>query len=333
MEKVMVNKRPGDGFARVFNLGLRLVAALPLLPIVLVVAATMWVLVPGFATMINLENMARVLAPLLVAAIGATFVMLTGGIDLSVGATFGLASVVGATVMRDTGSVGLGLVAGIAVGATVGAANGFAVARLRLSPFVYTLAILLTVRAMAFLLSRGYSVGRLPREATAFGRSQIFAVPSLLWIALGILAIGLVALHKTPFGRSVYLVGSNERAATFNAINVRRTKWLVYFIGGTLAGIASMLAVLRLGSGAPVLGDAILLQIIAAVVVGGTSVFGGEGGLWRTFTGVVLVVMLEKGLDLMGVAFYDQAIVIGAVILFGSAFGVYLRRRRNLGLR
>lgn len=318
----------GNFVARLSRLGRSAIVDLPLFPIAVIVAVAFAVSVPGFATAANLETMARVFAPLLVAAIGATLIMLTGGIDLSVGATFGLASVAGALVMRDTGSIALGLAAGISVGALVGFINGVAVARFRLAPFVYTLAVLLTTRAIAFLLSRGYSVGRLPREVTAFGRSDFLAIPSLLWIAMAIFIVALIILYKTPFGRSIYLTGSNERAALFNAVDVVRVKFLVYLIGGTLSGVASMLAVMRLGSGGPVLGDTILLQIIAAVVAGGTSVFGGQGGLWRTFTGVMLIVMLEKGLDLMAVAFFDQAIVIGCVILLGSALGVILRDRR-----
>lgn len=323
------NGMPG-AFARHTSNLLAGLGVLPLAPVVLIVAAVLSLTVSGFATPINLENMARVLAPLLVVATGATFVILTGGIDLSVGATFGLASIVGATVMRDTGSITLGVAAGIAVGMVIGAVNGLAVARLRLTPFVYTLAMLLTVRAIAFLMSSGYSVGRLPPEATAFGRSALIGIPTLLWIAVFIFASALLILHRTVFGRTIYLVGANERAAIFNAINVKRTIWLVYFLSGTLAGVAGMLAVLRLGSGAPVLGDNVLLLVIAAIVVGGTSIFGGEGGLWRTLTGVVLVVMLEKGLDLMGVAFYDQAIIIGVVILAGAALGVRLRRLKGL---
>lgn len=308
-------------------------AELPLLPIIVIAAAGFAIAVPGFASLFNFETMARILAPLLVAATGATLIILSGGIDLSVGAAISLASVIGATVMRDTGSVPLGLSADILTGTAIGVINGLAIARFRLTPFVYTLAMLLTARAIAFLVSRGYSVGRLPPEATAIGRSSVLGIPTVFIIALAIFALGTFILHRTRFGRSVYLIGSNERAAVFNAIPVPRVKVALYTAGGMLAGVAAMLAVLRLGSGAPVLGDNILLQVIAAVVVGGTSIFGGEGSLMRTLTGAVLIVMLDKGLDLYGLAFYDQAIIIGIVILAGSALGVWLRNRKVLQRR
>jgi len=318
---------PDDRTARTRPGALDALSQLPLLPVIAMVAGCFSFWVPGFGTSFNVNAIALMLAPLLVAASGATLIMLVGGIDLSVGAVMSLASVLGATVMRDSGNVPLGVAAGVGVGLAVGCMNGFAVARVRLAPFVYTLGMLLTVRAIAFLFSRGYSVGQLPREATAFGRSAILGIPTLMWIAMSIFAFCLMLLYRTPFGRMVYLVGANERAAIFNALPVQSVKFWVYATGGLFGGIAGMLAVLRLGSGAPVLGDTILLQVIAAVVVGGTSVFGGQGGLWRTATGAILMVMLQKGLDLLGVAFYDQAIAIGVVILLGSAAGSWLRRR------
>lgn len=319
---------PGGLSARRLAAGLLRLVELPMLPVVVVLFLWFMATVPGFGTTANLDTMARVAAPLLIASIGATLIILTGGIDLSVGAVMSLASVVGAMVMRDTGSVPLGLGAGMAMGLAIGILNGLAVAWLRLSPFVHTLAMLLTARAIAFLISRGYSIGRLPPEATAFGRSGVLGVPTLLVVALALTGLFLVLLNRTSFGRSVFLIGSNERAAVFNGIGVPRIKFLLYLIGSVLGAVAGMVAVLRLGSGAPVLGDSLLLQVIAAVVVGGTSVFGGEGGLLRTLTGVVLITILDKGLDLMGLPFFDQAIVIGLVILVGSSFGTWLRNRK-----
>ncbi|MDQ0474022.1 ABC transporter permease [Labrys wisconsinensis] len=305
-------------------------AGIPMLPVAVLVFAAFALTVPGFGTVVNLDTMARVLAPLLVAAIGATLIMLAGGIDLSVGATMSLASVLGAMAMKESGSVALGCAAGAAVGAAVGVVNAVAIVRLRLTPFVHTLAVMLTARALAFLASHGASVGGLPPAATAFGRLRLAGVPVLLLIAAALFLVALLVLHRSVFGRWIYLVGANERAALFNAVPVDRVKAALYVLGGTAAGIAAMLAVLRLGSGSPVLGDNILLQVIAAVVVGGTSVFGGEGGLVRTLTGVALIVMLDKGLDIIGLAFYDQAIIIGLVILAGSALGTALQRRKTL---
>jgi ribose transport system permease protein len=297
-------RAPGGLPAGLTRATLDRLAGLPMLPVVVLVFAAFALTVPGFGTVVNLDTMARVLAPLLVAAIGATLIMLAGGIDLSVGATMSLASVLGAMAMKESGSVALGCATGVAVGAAVGLVNAVA--------------------------AHGASVGGLPPAATAFGRMRLAGIPVLLLIAAALLLLALLVLHRTVFGRWIYLVGANERAALFNAVPVDRVKAALYVLGGTAAGIAAMLAVLRLGSGSPVLGDNILLQVIAAVVVGGTSVFGGEGGLVRTLTGVALIVMLDKGLDIIGLAFYDQAIIIGLVILAGSALGTALQRRKTL---
>lgn len=305
-----------------------LALAVPMAPVAVLLFLLMVVLVEGFASGANLANMARTAAPLLIAATGATFVFLLGGIDLSVGSTVSLASVAGALAMRATGSVSLGIAAGLAAGALVGLINGLAVARFRLVPFVHTLAMLLAARAVAFLLSEGRSIGRLPREALALGRHTVLGVPTIFLVALLVVALAWLVLARTPFGRWVHLAGDNRRAAVFNAVPVARVEFWVYLGAAVLAAAAGMIAVLRLGSGAPVLGDNLLLQVIAAVVIGGTSIHGGEGGVWRTATGVALVVMLDKGLNLMGLAFYDQWIAMGAIILLGSGLGAWLQRRR-----
>ncbi len=299
-----------------------------MLPVLVVAFIVLSASVGGFASAANLANMARLFAPLVITSIGITFVFLLGEIDLSIGSVLSLASVLGAFAMRDTGSVWIGAAVTIATGAAIGALNGAVIAWFRFSAFIHTLGILVTARAVAMLITGGHSVGRLPIAALRFGRGNLLGVPNLLWLAIAVYAVAHVLLRYTVTGREFFLVGANRRAAVFAGLSVQRTRFLAFLVSGTLAGVAGVCVVLRLGSGGPILGDNLLLMAIAAVVLGGTSVFGGEGGVFRTTTGALVVVMLDKGLNLLGLEFYDQAIVMGLVIVLGSALGGDLYRRR-----
>src|SRR5438270_2507948 len=306
-----------------------LVIRVPVLPVALLVGLLLALAVDGFASEANAQNIMRQLAVVLIAACGETLVLLIAGIDLSIGATIGLASVVGAYTMRGTGSLELGVLACLSVGLVIGAFNGLAIARFGLPAFILTLSVLLTVRAFAFLLTGGRSLGALPPALLSFGRATVFGIPTVFAAATVVVVIVALVLNRTGFGQRVYLVGANERAALFCGINVARTKFLVYLISGFLGGLAAFVFMLRLGSATPTAGDPLLLQIIGATVIGGTSLTGGEGSLPRTVVGALLVAMLVNGLDLMGANFYDQTIVIGILIALGSALGSWLSRQRT----
>jgi ribose/xylose/arabinose/galactoside ABC-type transport system permease subunit len=301
----------------------------PMLLVLIALAAVFTVSVDNFVSYANFANMARLFAPLLILAIGMTVVFIAGGIDLSVGSTASMASVICALVIQQTGIMALGFAAGIATGLLIGAINGVVIAIFRLPALVFTLAMLLTVRAVALLITGGYSVGKLPLSVLAFGRGSLFAVPNLLWIALGVLIVSGIFLARSMRGREIYLVGTSERAATFNALRVTSTKFFAYLICGGCAGLAGVTIVTRLGSGGPVVGDNLLLTGIAAVVLGGTSIHGGEGTVFKTLIGTLIVVLLEKGLNLFGLSFYDQAIVMGAVILAGASFSAWMHRKQS----
>ena len=299
----------------------------PMVPVLLVTVLLMALIVPGFLSGANLRNMALLFGPLLISALAITFVFLIGGIDLSIGSTLSLATVVAALVMRDTGSVLLGAGAGVAVGAVVGVINGFAIAVLRFPPFVHTFGMLLTLRAVAMLMTGGLSVGRLPVEVLQTGRGVWLGVPNLLLLGMAAFLFSYLLLARTRLGREMFLVGSNERAAMFNGLRVQWVRFAAYLLCGTFSGLAGVAVVLRLGSGGPVLGDNVLLMAIAAAVLGGTSIIGGEGSAFKTLTGVAVIVLLDKGLNLIGLSFYDQAIVLGTVIVLGSAFSIWLHKR------
>jgi ribose transport system permease protein len=303
--------------------------ALPALPALAIAFIAFALSIDEFASAANLDNMARLFAPLVIAAVGLTFVFLLGEIDLSIGSVVGLASVLAALAMRDTGSVWIGALVAVSVGALIGALNGTVIALFRFSAFVHTLGVLVTARAIAMLITEGHSVGQLPAAALRLGRGNIAGLPTLLCLAVTVCIVAYVVLSHTVAGREFFLIGANRRASVFAGLHVRRTRFLAFLISGTLAGLAGLCVVLRLGSGGPALGDNLLLMAIAAVVFGGTNVFGGDGSVFRTVTGAIAVVMLDKGLNMLGLAFYDQAVVMGLVIVFGSALGEYLSRRRT----
>jgi ribose/xylose/arabinose/galactoside ABC-type transport system permease subunit len=319
------------------NAGRGLVLTTPVLPITILVYVLLAVATSGFLSLANFQNLLASMAVLAIAAIGTTIVFLVAGIDLSVGSTVALSSVVGAIVIRDTGSMLLGLVAAVVVGLAIGAFNGGCVGYAGLPPFVLTLGVLLTARAVAYMAAAAAaggggtaaSVGQLPPQVLAFGQSTLLAVPAVFWIAFLLVAAFALILSRTVTGRSFFLVGANQLAASFTGIDTKRIKFLAYLIAGGLAGFAGFILTSRLGSGNATAGDALLLEIIAATVIGGTSLFGGLGGVWRTLIGAFLITGLTNALGLQGIAYWYQQIIVGLVVVFGSALAIYLQRFRG----
>jgi ribose transport system permease protein len=324
-------ERSGPARASVPGLAplLAIIRDLPMLPVILVAMAVLSVTVESFMSVGNLQNIARQLSVILIAVTGETLVLLIGGIDLSIGANIGLASVCGALTMQFTGSPLLGLLACLATGAVVGAVNGFGISRGGIQPFIMTFGVMLTVRALGFLLTGGRSIGRLPQVLLATGRMTVAGLPLVFILGLLIAVTGSLILSRTLFGQKIYLTGSNQRAAAFSGIKVDLLKFQIYLISGISAGAAAYVFMMRLGAASPTAGDQLLLQIIGAVVLGGTSLTGGEGGIVRSVSGAVLVAMLIKSLEIMSAQFWDQMIVIGVLIALGSALGAWLSRRRT----
>jgi ribose/xylose/arabinose/galactoside ABC-type transport system permease subunit len=308
----------------------------PVLPITVLVYVVLAIVTPGFGSWLNIQNLLGSMAVLTIAAIGATIVFLVAGIDLSVGSTIALSSVVAAIVTRDTGSIFIGLITAVVVGIGVGVINGLCIGYAGLQPFVLTLGIMLAARAVAYIAAAiaaggggtAASVGQLPDDVLAFGRSTIVGIPTSFWIALILIAVFALILAKTAFGRRFYFVGANERAARFNGLSVQRTKFFAYTIAGALGGVAGFVLMTRLGAGSATAGDTLLLQVIAATIIGGTSLFGGIGGVWRTLIGVFLITGVTNALGLLGMPSWYQQIIIGAVLIFGSGLAIYVARFR-----
>ena len=284
-----------------------------------------------FLTGQNLSNVLRQVSVNTIIAVGMTMVIITGGIDLSVGAILALAGVMSTAVLMrgfpppfpfpaDTAmsaswplvkSVPVAVLMAAGVGALCGAHNAFPIARLKVPPFIATLAMFSVARGFAYIYVGGGQVGNLP-EAFTDAVGQGYLMPAIA--ALTVLA-GYILLTRTRFGRAVYAVGGNEQAARLSGINVGKVKFWVYVICGLLAGIAGFLLSGRIGAGDPKSGLTYELNAIAAVVLGGTSLAGGVGTVTGTLLGAVVIGCLETGLGLMGVDWFVQMVVKGYVIL------------------
>jgi len=285
----------------------------------------------------NIQNVSRQIAINTILAVGLTFVIISGGIDLSVGSVVALAGVISMRVLRDGLIIGdtlllapfpirtaivFSVFVALAVGAVLGAFNGFVVTVFRVAPFVATLAMMTIARGLAYVYTDGRPISPLPREVGDFGASAIphTGMPTLVFIALLVAALGHLILSRSSFGRYVYAIGGNEEAARLSGINIRRVKLWIYSLCGMLAGLGGMLLATRIASGDPKSGAMFELNAIAAAVLGGTSLMGGRGTIIGTLIGALVIGVLDNGLILLGVsAFYQMVakgfVILGAVIL------------------
>ena len=293
-----------------------------------------WPFAPRLASPRNLLDIFSNLLPLLSVAIGQTFVLITAGIDLSVTSIIALSSVFGASVMTGNGGllagsvlalpVGISLM--LATGVAIGLLNGTAVARLRMPPFMVTLTTMMFFSGFAIWLTKSQKIAALPRGFVALGAGFIAFIPCPLLIA-GILAASAhVLLSRTVIGRWIYAIGHNPRAARVSGVPVNRTVIFAYAVSGFCAAVASILYTARLETGDPVLGQRILLDIIAAVVIGGTSLFGGKGRIPWTVFGVLFITLIDNSLITLDFSHFTIMIVKGGVILFAALLDAWRNR-------
>ncbi|MGA2129155.1 MAG: ABC transporter permease [Xanthobacteraceae bacterium] len=289
------------------------------------------ILSPYFLTRNNMTNVLMQSAPLLVLATGQTYALLMGGLDLSQGSIISLVSVVTAGVLLRYGIV-LGAIAGLGAGVSIGLVNGLLIGRARIQPFIVTLGTLYIAAGAAMVYSGGSSIFGLPKPDVDtffwFGGGFIGPVPVPVLVAVVLIAIAHVILVRTRFGRWVYAVGGSETVAVMSGIDVGRVKIGIYLVSGGCAAIAGFMMSGRVISGQPLLGAGdILLQSIGAVIIGGTSVFGGQGGVLRTVLGVLVVAFMVNGLNLLAIDTFAQQVIVGAIIIL-SVWVNSLRRRR-----
>jgi len=290
------------------------------------------ILSPYFLTRTNITNVLVQSAPLLILATGQTFALLMGGLDLSQGSILSLVSVVTAGVMMRH-RILLGAVAGLGTGFGIALVNGLLVGRARIQPFIVTLGTLYIAAGLAMVYSGGSSIFGLPKPDVDyffwFGGGFIGPAPVPVLIAVVLIVATHIILTRTRFGRHVYAVGGSESVAIMSGIEVGRVKILIFLISGGCAAIAGFLMSGRVISGQPLLGAGdILLQSIGSVIIGGTSVFGGQGGVLRTVLGVLVIAFMVNGLNLLAIETFAQQVIVGAIIIL-SVWVNTLRRRQN----
>jgi ribose transport system permease protein len=293
----------------------------------IVLVAVMAIIAPNFFTTDNFLDVARQISVTAILAAGATFVILTAGIDLSVGSAVAVTAMVAVGLGRNGSPTIVALPCALAVGALIGLINGALVARLKLAAFIVTLAALTYLRGMAYVGTGGKTLFSTTLPFADLGQGTIFGIPIPVWIMAAVFAIGWFLLNRTVFGRHVLAVGGNEEAARLSGIPVARVIIGVYVISGVCAGIAGIISGARLQAAIPDLGTGYELNAIAAVVLGGTSLMGGRGSLSGTLVGAMIIGVLANGLTLLNVQSFYQLIIQGAVILLA----VGLDRLRQKG--
>jgi ribose transport system permease protein len=286
---------------------------------------------PYFLTADNALGVARAFSLTAIAAIGQTMVIITGGIDLSVGSVLALSGLSTGMLLATGWPLVPSIVAGLLVGMIFGACNGLLITRVGLPPFIATLGMLSIGRGLVYVLTKGYPV-TVPRGEDLLlqvGQGYVGIVPVPVIIMLAITVIATLFLSKTTLGRYVYAVGGNEEAARLAGIDVSRVKMFVYTVSGLLAAVSGIILLSRLVSAQPSAGLGFELPVIAAAIIGGTSLVGGEGTVLGAVLGAAIIGVLENGMVLLGVNTYAQQAVTGAVILVAVGLDMWQKRRRQ----
>nr|WP_300151902.1 ABC transporter permease [Propionicimonas sp.] len=252
-------------------------------------------------------------------AVGLTFVILTAGLDLSLGANVAATAVVSAAVMKATGSLTLGLVTGVLVGLALGLLLGGFIAAFDLIPFVATLGGIYLINGITLVFTRGETIGPVPTEIVRAMQRELLGIPVPVVIVVAVYVVGQYLLTTSVWGRQVVLIGANPRTAMISGIPVARIAWSVYVVAGACAGLAGVLFACRLGGAVASTGMDMFFTAVGAVVIGGTSLMGGRGSLIRTAIGVLFLGFLTNGLQILGTASYDQRIATGLVIIIAVA--------------
>lgn len=285
------------------------------------------VLNPAFLQVNNLLNLMRQLIINGFIALGMTFVILTGGIDLSVGSTLAFTSAIFAGLLQNGMATGLAILITLALGLALGLINGILITKGKLAPFIVTLATMTIFRGLTLVYMDGRPISG-PKDDFAFqflGKGQVFGIPFQVILFLIVYIVLSTLLNKTSHGRKIFAVGGNEKASFISGIKIDKVKVLVYVISALMAVVSGLVLTSRLNSAQPTAGSAYEMDAIAAVVLGGTSMTGGSGSLTGTLIGILILGVLNNGLNLLGVSSFYQQIVKGVVILIA----VLIDRKRN----
>ena len=282
-----------------------------------------------FLTVDNLLQQGRFMTEVGLIAIPMTYIIITGGIDLSVGSILGLTAIVLGWTWQELGfPLELAIITGIASGTAAGLVNGLFIVRVGVPPLMMTLATLALYRGLAEGISQAKSARGYPEWFFQLGQGETLGIPTQLWLLLIAVIVFAAALARTRLGRALYAIGNNETGARFSGLRVNRTLLLIYAFSGLMSAIAGTIFVSRVSTTRSDMGMGIELDVIAAVVLGGTSIFGGSGSIAGTIIGVALIQLLKNGLALTGVTSDATIIVIGSVLIFAILVNNFIQSRR-----
>jgi ribose transport system permease protein len=298
-----------------------------LIALIAILILVMSVASPYFLTMANFRAMAAGLVPTGVIVIGMAILLVSGGFDLSVGSVLALASTVCALMMLAGVPILVAIVATLLLGGAVGLVNGLLITGFSINPLVATLGTMSVARGLALVFTEGFSLTSLPPAFGLVGNTNLFGLPLMVWLMLVLVVVGDFLLRRSTFFRQIYFIGSNELAARLSGIRVDFVRVVAYIFTAVLAAFAGILLASRLMSGTPTAGNGLELQVLAAAVIGGASLRGGEGTVLGAFLGAVFVALINNAMTMLAVSIYWQMIITGAVLVAAVAVDMVGRRR------
>lgn len=288
---------------------------LGILLVLIALIVTFSILSPQFLTMANGFNIVRQIATLGICAVGFTFVLITAGIDLSLGYQISVSVVVCGFLMAKLGVPwGLAILLTITLGICIGFVNGFIIATTGVAPLIITLSMMMVLNGVSYLISGGLPIIGFPDVFSVIGQGSVVGIPVALFLLLAVWVLGVFILNYTSFGRNLYAIGSNVEAARLSGVNVKRTLMMVYSFAGMFTAIGAILMLSRLNSAQSSTGAAFEFSVLTACVLGGVSVMGGKGGMFGAFIGVMIVGVLDNGMTLLNVSAYVQLVLKGGIL-------------------
>ena len=301
--------------------------------VLVVICIFLAIAAPRFLKLSNITNVARQMAVIAIISVGMTYVIVSGGIDLSVGSTVAFTGCITALMLVEGYPIIVCIVIGLLLGTLVGFVNGLLIVYVKLAPFIATLGTMGIARGLVLALTRGYPIQPFPKEFELIGRGYLGLLPIPVLIMIVIITIGHILLSKTKIGRYIYYIGSNEKAARLSGLNVNGTLLFVYTIAGFFSGLASIVLISRLTSAQSNMGSGFELDAIAAVVIGGTSLSGGEGSVMGSMIGAALMGIIKNALILLGVNVYWQSVVIGLVIVLAVSIDAFRKNKEDFNFK
>lgn len=279
----------------------------------------------------NIINVLRSTSFIFIIGIAITYVLITGGLDLSVGSVMAMAGILSAMTAQAGAPLLVSILCGILFGFVIGLINGILVVRMNIPALIVTLGMMYVVDGLVLIVTKGSPIYPLPDSFTALGQGSILGVPNIVLIALVLALIGAFVLHNTQYGRCVYAIGGNRETARLAGIHVNAIQMSVYVLASVSASLGGILMAGRLNSAQPSAGSGYELTVVAAVIIGGTSMFGGSGSIFGTLLGALLMTVIENALLLMKISAYWQSLIVGIIIIFAVGLDQYRRKKYGMG--